>query len=204
MLTNRRFIPLTLSLFLAATPALASVDKPESVTVPAPPAGKAEVVFFRAGGYYGSAISCAAREGDTKISSLPPGRYFIMVAEPGKHTYASSSSSDEGVYLTLNAGEVHYVRCSIHPGFWAGKGSLDVAKDEEFTSKLWKSVDPTRIYSTSVLTEAQIKVANLAQANAAPTPSTPPSTVTASSATAIAATAPAASPAASVPAAPHP
>jgi len=198
MFVGRRVFPLCVSLFLAATPAFASFDKPESVTVPPPPPGKAEVVFFRAGGFAGSAISCAVREGDTKISSLPPGRFFIMVAEPGKHTYASTSSSSDGVYLTLNAGEIHYVRCSIHTGFWAGKGSLDVAKDEEFTSKLWKSVDPSRI-SPSVLTDEQIKAANSPQASAPPSPSAPPSAAATSSAAADTGPAAAGAPASSHP-----
>ena len=123
-------------------------------------------MFFRAGGFVGSAISCAVNEGETKISSLPPGRFFILVADPGKHTYSSTSSSSNGVYLTLKEGETHYVRCTVIAGFWAGKGSLDVSKEEEFTSKLWKSVDPARI-TGNVLTDEQIKAANAAQAEAA-------------------------------------
>ena len=199
-----RSIPLAVTLFLANAPAFASVDKPESITVPSPTAGKAEIVFFRANGFVGSAISCAVREGNTKISSLPPGRFFIMVADPGKHTYSSTSSSDNGINLTLNEGEIRYVRCTILPGFWAGKGSLDVAKDEDFTTKLWKSVDPTRI-SANVLTDEQIRADNAAQqANAAPISSTVPSTADTPVGTVLAATAPAAPPATSAALVPHP
>ncbi|EGD58799.1 putative lipoprotein [Novosphingobium nitrogenifigens DSM 19370] len=173
MRVNYRLVQLAATLALFSTPALASVDKPEAITVPAAPAGKAEVVFFRAGGFAGSAVSCAVKEGKTKISSLPPGRFFIMVAEPGKHTYNSSSSSDEGIFLTLKPGDVQYVRCTIHAGFWAGKGSLDLAKEDEFTSKLWKTVEPSRITGGTVLSDEQIKAANAAQ-----TASTPQATAT--------------------------
>lgn len=189
MNVNRWAFPLCALLLQAATPALASMAKPEAVTVPPPPAGKAQVVFFRTGGYAGSAISCAVKEGDAKISSLPPGRFFILVAEPGKHTYVAESSSVDGVYLTLKAGEVQYVRCGVREGLWAGKGALDVARPEEFTSKLWKSVDPSRI-TPSVLTDKQIADANAAAASVPPPSATPVALAVPSSA---ASTAPAAS-----------
>lgn len=167
MIASNRMLALCAALVVGVTPLYASIDKPEAVQVPPPPPGKTEVVFFREGGFSGSAISCAVKEGKDKISSLPPGRFFILVTNPGEHDYSSTSSSDNGVHLNLKEGEVRYVRCSIKVGFWAGKGSLDLAKEEEFSSKRWKSVDPTRI-GPNVLTDAQIRGAKASDAAGTP------------------------------------
>lgn len=170
MISARAIGLLSIPFLALAAPAAASITKPESVQVPPPPPGKAQVVFFRSGGFVGSAISCAVKDEGNKISSLPPQRFIIYLVEPGKHTYSTASSSAEGVSLSLKAGEVRYVQCTIKAGFWAGKASLDLATEEQFTSKLWKSVDPANVHSSSVLTDDQIKAANAAAANTTATP----------------------------------
>jgi hypothetical protein len=149
------------------TAAMASVDAPEHVDMPAPPAGKGQVVFFRATGFAGSAISCAVKEGDTKVSSLPPGRFFVVVASPGKHIYSVSSEATDQIYFDLKPGQTHYVKCHVEMGIWAGRPKLEVAQEMEFSTKTWRSVDPSRI-GPNVLTDGQIKSAFMAQSSAQP------------------------------------
>ncbi len=152
---------------VSTVPAQASPEQPELVTVPAPPAGKAEVVFLRDGGYAGSAISCAVSEGKTKLSSLPPRRFFILVAAPGKHTFSVSSEAKDEIYFDLKPGQVNYVKCHVEMGFFAGHPKLDVVEEVMFTAKTWKSVEKSRM-GPDVLTDEQIKAALSAQATAAP------------------------------------
>jgi len=147
--------------------ALASDDVKEHVRVPAPPEGKAEVVFFRPGGLGGSAISCAVSENKTKISSLPPARFFILVAEPGEHVYTAASESKDEVFFDLKPGQIAYVKCSVAMGILVGRPKLEAAQDLEFTSKTWKSVTEDRI-SDAVLTDAEIATALAAQKAPAP------------------------------------
>ena len=191
------------------------VAKP--VVVPPPPAGKAEVVFFRATGL-GSAISCAFQENGAKIASLPPGRFFVLIADAGHHAYTTASSGDEqGIFFDLKPGDIKYVGCHIVPGFWVGKADLEIPiRDDAFATKMWKQVTPDRIVSPNVLSAAQLAAA-MAGASApvavsAPAPTaavTPPATPAAlagASAPAAPASAPMASsgavPAAAVGAAP--
>ena len=136
------------------------------VVVPAPPPGQAEVVFFRMTGFRGSAISCAIHEKGEKIASLPPGRFFVLVSDPGTHTFTTASSGeDHGIFFDLKPGDIKYVGCNIVPGFWAGKADLEIPiRDDAFGTKLWKNVTPDRIISKNVLTPAQLAAA------AAPTP----------------------------------
>ncbi len=182
------FIAISSVLFVGVVPASASVTAPEPVTVPAPPAGKAEIVFFRPSGFAGSAISCAVSENGAKLSSLPPGRFTVILADTGRHTYSVSSEATDQVFFDLKSGDVKYVKCTVQMGFWVGRPKLDVAIQDEFTTKTWKSVDPSRMGS-SALTDAQLQAANAAQANAAP-------------AATVAATTPVAAPVATAAAAP--
>lgn len=150
-------------------PAAASDDLKEIVEVPAPPQGKAQVVFFRPGGFGGSAISCAVSENGAKISSLPPARFFILVAEPGRHIYSAASESKDEVAYNLKEGQTVYVKCGIQAGFLVGRPRLENADELEFSTKTWKSVTEDRI-SANVLTDAQIKAALDAQKAAPQTP----------------------------------
>jgi len=159
-----------------ATPVLASETTPEQVVIPNPPAGKAEVVFFRHPGFAGSAISCAPQENGSKISSLPPGRYAVLVTDPGPHAYSGGDNVKDGVALNLKPGSITYVQCAVRVGFWAGLPVFTVAHEEDFSTKLWKSLEKSRS-GPNVLTEVQLKAALAEQAAvppAAPTPTGAP------------------------------
>lgn len=54
-------------------------DGKAPVAIPAPPAGKGQIVFFRTGTLMGAAMGCAVNENGQKISSLGSGRYFVLV-----------------------------------------------------------------------------------------------------------------------------
>ena len=163
MTFNIKALPLVLGLCLVSGTALAqqAEETAKPVVVPAPPAGQAEIVFYRMPGFAGSAISCAIHEKGEKIASLPPGRFFVLVSDPGTHTFTTASSGDEhGIYFDLKPGDIKYVGCTIVKGFWAGKADLEIPiRDDAFGTKLWKNVTPDRIVSHNVLTAAQLAAA---------------------------------------------
>jgi hypothetical protein len=111
-----------------------------AVAIPAPPSGKGEVVFFRSGTIMGAAISCAVSENHQKISSLPPGNYFIAVAEPGRHTYSVSSEATDTLTLQVEPDEIQYASCHIKMGIMAGRPALAPANEAEFKTKSYKMV----------------------------------------------------------------
>ena len=166
-----------------SVPALASESTPEQVVVPNPPAGKSEVVFFRHAGFAGSAISCAPSENGKKISSLSPGRFAILVTDPGPHVYAGGSNVKDGVALNLKPDSITYVQCTIRVGFWVGLPVFTIAHDEDFSTKLWKSLAKEQL-GPNILTDDQIKTALAAQA-------APPAAAPAAAAAPVAASAPA-------------
>ena len=172
-------VPLALGLCLMSGAALAQqaeeVAKP--VVLPPPPAGKAEVVFFRMSGFMGSAISCAIQENGAKIASLPPGRFFVLVADAGRHAYTTASSKeDNGIFFDLKPGDIKYVGCNIIPGAWSGHADLEIPiRDDAFATKMWKQVTPDRIVSPNVLSAAQLAASMTASSAATvPTPASAP------------------------------
>ena len=132
-------------LMVAGTPAIAGQAEPSALPaaisdkVPAPPAGKGQVVFFRKGGFVGSMISCAVSENGAKVSSLPPGRYFVQVAEPGIHTYSVSSETKDELRMEVEEGETYFAKCAIGMGIMAGRPNLapsDVQTFQDMSKKL--------------------------------------------------------------------
>lgn len=114
-----------------ATTAQAESNK-VPVAIPAPPAGKGQVVFFRSGTIVGAAMGCAVNENGQKISSLGSGRYFILVTEPGRHEYTVKSEAKDALALEVEADETQYAMCRIKMGFMVGRPDLRPATRDEF------------------------------------------------------------------------
>lgn len=134
---------IALCAILSSTPSLA--ENATTQVVPAPPAGKGEVVFFRSGTLIGGAISCAVHENGAKVSSLPPGHYFVLAAEPGKHAYSVKSEATDTLNVQVESGEVQYVSCHVKMGIVAGRPVLGPASEADFKAKSLKEVDASKI-----------------------------------------------------------
>lgn len=113
-----------------AAPAWA--DQKAPVQIPAPPAGKGQIVFYRSGTVIGAALGCAVNENGKKISSLGSGRYFILVTEPGRHEYTVKSEATDKLALEVEADETQYAMCRIKMGILAGRPDLRPSTQAEF------------------------------------------------------------------------
>lgn len=71
-----------------------------------PPAGQAQVVFFRAATSPGSAIG--VEEGEAPLISLEPGMYFVLAVAPGRHGFDAGGQASLAV--DAGAGQTHYVQ----------------------------------------------------------------------------------------------
>lgn len=71
-----------------------------------PPAGQAQVVFFRAATSPGSAIG--VEEGDAALISLEPGMYFVLAVAPGRHGFDVGGQSS--LSIDADAGQTRYVQ----------------------------------------------------------------------------------------------
>jgi hypothetical protein len=128
-----RFAKPGLALLLAfsvASGAAAATKAP--VRIPAPPAGKGQIVFYRTGTIMGAAMGCSVNEKGQKISSLGAGRYFILVTEPGRHEYTVKSEAKDVLALEVEADETQYAMCKIKMGIMAGRPDLRPSTQAEF------------------------------------------------------------------------
>lgn len=127
-------ISVGLSTALAAGPVLAA-DKSEApvapIAIPAPPAGKGQIVFFRPGGM-GFAVGCSVNEKGQKVSSLGAGRYFVMVTEPGRHEFTVKSEAKDVLALEVEADETQYATCRIKMGIMVGRPDLAPSTEGDF------------------------------------------------------------------------
>ena len=108
------------------------VQAKEAVSIGAPEKGKGQVVFFRKGGLFGAAISCAVHEKGEKLSSLPPGKYAVIQAEPGIHEYTVASESKDTLRLEIEDGETYYSQCNVTMGVMAGRPNLSPSDKDKF------------------------------------------------------------------------
>jgi hypothetical protein len=124
-------------------PAAVSTTAPAAIAgqVSPPQHGKGQVVFFRKGGLGGAAISCAVHENGAKLTSLPPGHFFVLQTDPGIHNYAVKSESTDTLRLEIEDGETYYAQCGITMGFMAGRPNLSPS-DQATYAKLSAKLKP--------------------------------------------------------------
>lgn len=107
--------------------------------IPAAPADKAQIVFFRPSKMMGAALSFKVREGDVELGKLSNGKYFVVLVEPGAHEYVVHSEAKDVTHMEVEAGETYFVQGSLSMGVLAGRPNLspsDQAAFEAVSKKL--------------------------------------------------------------------
>lgn len=172
-----RLIPTLLALALPSLPTAALAAKEEvrnTIQLPKPPSGKSQVVWFRKGGV-GPIVGCSVKENKEKISSLGTGRYFIMVTEPGPHTFEVASEATDTLTLELKPDETKFASCKIAMGLFIGRPKIDASTEEEFRKvKSLKMVDADDMGpAAGALRPEQVEAALRSEAGSAETPPQP-------------------------------
>ena len=128
------FATTVIAIFISSAPALAAEKsdiKDAPIAIPAPPEGQGQVVFFRTGGA-GFAVGCSVNENGQKVSSLGAGRYFVMVAPPGRHEFTVKSEAKDSLALEVEAGETQYVTCRMKMGLIVARPDLAPSTEAAF------------------------------------------------------------------------
>jgi hypothetical protein len=94
----------------------------DAAPVGAPPEGKAQVVFFRPSYFMGSALTFTVHEGEAEIGGLSAGRYFVHVAAPGAHEFATGRGRT--IRIEMEPNRTYYVRVTFIPGAIVGHGDF--------------------------------------------------------------------------------
>lgn len=121
----------------------ADVDADATGHVPAPPAGKGQIVFFREKKFAGSAIIYKVREADAELGQLNSGTWFVHVADPGQHTYSVRSEAEDDLHIEIEPGETYYVIGSVTMGFFAGRPNLSPS-DQSIFDGMFAKLKPAK------------------------------------------------------------
>jgi hypothetical protein len=114
------------------SPQTPPATSPQPGKVPLPPAGKAEVVFFRPWAYPGAVLSFTIHEGATGVAKLGNNTYAVVAADPGDHTYTSQSEATDTLHMELDAGEVYYVKNTLGMGLMVARPHLTPSDEATF------------------------------------------------------------------------
>jgi len=120
--------------------AYAADDVRVAPAIAAPAPGKGQVVFYRPGGI-GPLIRCTVREDDKMIARVGNGKYYVMQAEAGAHSYTAKTEATDTVRVEVEPDETTYVKCKISMGIMAGRPNLSPSTAEEY-AKLGKKLKP--------------------------------------------------------------
>lgn len=115
--------------------AVAADGAPAPATIPAPPAGQGQIVFWRPGSLGGAAIGCGVNIGAERISALGRGKYFVLNLAPGAYEFNAKSEAKDVLNLEVEAGEVSFVKCTIRMGLMVGRPNLAPSNAGEFAAK---------------------------------------------------------------------
>jgi len=114
--------------------------------VPAAPAGKGQVVFFRPAKLLGAALTFSVRENDDAVAKVGNGHYFVVVTDPGAHAYQMKGEVTDTLNMEIDAGETYYVETGIGVGIVAGRPHMTPSSEEAFEqiSKKLKASKPVK------------------------------------------------------------
>jgi len=120
----------------AAAPAAAKEEKADESkgvkkVIAAPSEGKGQVVFYRPGGM-GFALGCGVNENGERLSALGAGKYVVLPADPGSHSYTVKSEATDLLTLEVEPGETYYVKCKIKMGIMVGRPNIAPSTQEDF------------------------------------------------------------------------
>jgi hypothetical protein len=107
-----------------------------SLSVPAPPEGLGQVVFYRPGSLFWKAIGCTVQENGKKLSSLGSGRWVAVLARPGLHTYRVTGETSDSLRLDIEPGKTQFVSCKMRSSVLIARPYIRPDTMQEFHKQL--------------------------------------------------------------------
>lgn len=120
---------------LLTSPVLAAEGAKVPDTLPAPPEGQGQIVFWRGATMMGGGMGCGVNQGAERISALGRGKYFVMNLAPGAYEFNAKSEAKDVLNLEVAAGQTQFVKCTIKMGVMVGRPNLSPSTPEEFAEK---------------------------------------------------------------------
>ena len=104
--------------------------------IPEPEDGKGLVVFYRPKKFSGGAITFNIQDQDKNYGPLKNGNVIYVQANPGQHTYFSQVISADAITLTIEPGQVYYVKAIVRVGYVAGRPKFEQVDEKKALKEL--------------------------------------------------------------------
>ena len=130
-----RFFLLTCLLIVGT---FATVTPSSAAQVPQADPGKALVVFYRVKSFKGGAIRFNVQHAEGVIGTLGSGTFLYKYFEPGQHQFWSQVISQDSISLTLEAGEIYYIKGEAQIGVLAGRPKFTQVSESQAKADLAK------------------------------------------------------------------
>ncbi len=174
MTFREKFCRIALTFLVASVPlsgASAAEGAKVPETLPAPPEGEGQIIFWRSGSMMGGAMGCGVNLGEERISALGMGKYVILNIAPGAYEFNAKSEAKDVLNLEVGPGETQYVKCTIRMGMMVGRPNLSPSTAEEFNSKRGdlKYVDSDDL-GPKALPDPGVQLEPVVEPTATPTP----------------------------------
>ena len=90
------------------------------------------IVMYRGSSIVGAALGCPIRFKGHEIVELGRGKYAEWQVPAGRYILTNKTASVE---VSVDPGEVRYVRCMIKTGMLTGRADLQIVDEESFAGK---------------------------------------------------------------------
>lgn len=91
-------------------------------TIPAPEAGKGQIVFYRSGSAAGSGVRFTIQDANGKtVANLKRGSVDVVSVPPGPNFFKVPEANNTEGTIDVKAGQTLYIRCYLNAATFAGK-----------------------------------------------------------------------------------
>lgn len=98
--------------------------------------GKGQVVLFRPNKFMGGGIVWKVRENGVELGTLSSGRYLIIDAEPGVHTYTATTEASDAITIEVEEGDTYFVETAVAMGALIYRPNLRPSDQATFAANL--------------------------------------------------------------------
>ena len=89
------------------------------------------IIFYRGSNVVGAALACPIRYKGREVVELGRGKYAAWQVPAGRYILTNKTASVE---VSVDLGEIRYVRCMIKTGFLTGRADLQIVDEESFAA----------------------------------------------------------------------
>jgi hypothetical protein len=122
----KALMALTIAVALAGCAASGPLNKEIASAIPAVPAGKGRIYFYRADTIFGGAITSDILLNGNVVGKSERGSFFYVDANPGNFKATASTEVERELSFALAAGETKYVKSSVSMGVLVGRVNLEL------------------------------------------------------------------------------